>query len=851
MADADVPANSIDAPADADAAPASSSGRWLDTLLWDEPPSTEHLKSFRARVQGTVPAALLGEFASVQSVDVLGLPPGAEVVNGSEIEPGTWRLRDASDAEFAVTAGNAASTGGPINLTIKVSGCETEGADAVSLLGSIALVLPEVRQGPLFANLPDMQRARERKEREREEKQRRAAEQAEKEAAEKEAAEKEKEEAAAMEKADSEAAEKEITPPSIESPPALQASPRPRKRAAVTLKPTSATPQPQQSAAPAPKSAPKSPQKPTQRAAVVLQPAKQSPSEPPEPPESPEKPVATRKPARRAAVTLQPTAREVTPKPEAAPKPTPAALVAPAARPAATARPARPARRAAVTLKPVKTGEPSAAAPTPETPAPEPGKTPAKSAVSWSKPVTRTLPPATPPTPQPAPQPVPNNAAVPVDAPETGAPSVSKTDAISIELGGAPEVGDPHFRVLVDGRQVLDGNIDWGIGMPVSELEDSDVCWQTRDIAWDFSTAGPEQLNSIVLRFDNSAAGDAAAGTLLARSVSVDGLRIDADGPYASYPDGRCAWAGRAARQSWHGDLIFNVAGARKGDPDFIAPAAPPTNSTAAPPAQLPQNDDLITPPAVSEVSQQAAPQSLPRETTQAAPLEDASATDDIDDVEVAFSDAEEIMALATQAARRVIETSDDDADTAPGITAIEIPDEAAVPSEIPNAGLQIREVFLAERLARAKAQCTEPAPQEETVAATDAITLEDGRRIRESFLTAWAIRADTFAAEASNTVINEFEPAPISGREPGVAVARDFLTTRLKSALELLHNGLPKAEGTKLAAGDEPSMHSNMSTGTSRDIRAQATAITTAFLEEALQRAGRPMHTVTDPKPA
>ncbi len=804
MADADVPANPNSAVDDAEAPLASPSARWLDTLLWDEPPETEHLKNYRARAQGTVPAALLQEFSSVQTVDVLGLTDGAELVNGTEIEPGTWRLSDNAEGQFAVIPGDASPTDGPINLTIKVSGCETEGGEVVSLLGSIALSLPERRQGPLFANLPDMRRARERNERERQ-----AAEDAAKEAAAKQAEEKEKQEKEAREKAAAEAAATQEPPAPVDTRPSDQtAQRRPRRRAAVTLKPTAPAPKPQQNTA--------TRRKPARRAAVTLQPVEQSkPANAKDTTEHP-KPAATKKPARRAAVTLKPTASQAE-APKVAPK------AAPKAVPKSTGTTTRPARRAAVTLKPVATDPPAPGktpAPQPE-PQPEPPadrKTAAKSAVTWSKPVTRTVKSAVPPA---------SEKQGVIDTPETGAPPVSANDTISIELGGAPEVGDPHFRVLVDGRQVLDGNIDWGIGMPMSDPDDGELCWQTRNIAWDFSSTGSDAPNSpgapdtIVLRFDNSAAGAPAAGTLLARSVTVDGLRIDADGPYASYPDGRCAWAGRAVRQSWHGDLVFNVAGARKGDPDFTPVATPPPD------------DDTSTPTAT--IDKPKATLSSAADTEEAAealePIERDNATAS-DDFDIAFSDAEEIMAMAAEAARRVIDGHEDDIGVDAGITAIDLPDEA----EPPNAGLQFREVFLAERLARANAKCAEPDQQHDSIAATTAISAEEGQRIRESFLVAWAIRADALVGETSSTLVSE--PDTATEGAPGTAIAREFLTTRLKSALDLLNNGLSKPAGR--GAHAEPT-----------DIRTEAAAISAAFLEETMQRARHPLHVANAPTPA
>jgi len=767
MADADVPANP-DADAPADGAEATVSTRWLDGLLWDTPPDTGHLKKFQPRTQAAVPETLVQGFAHVESIDVLGLPAGAGVINATEVEPGTWRLNDNAGGRFAVQSARDAGADGPVKLTIKVTGAETEGDEVVSLLGSLDLELPKRHTGPLFRDLPDMVRARE-----REERQRQAAEEARQEAerlaAEEAAAQKAAEEAAAEKAAEEAAAEKAAEEAAAQKAAEEKAAreaekktaearpqPRPARRAAVTLQPVTKD---EPARAPA---AAKPATKPQRRAAVTLQPVEPPPTPKPK---AEEKPPA-RRPRRRAAVTLQP----MEPEPERPqPQPKPAQL---------------PRRRAAVTLQPVEPEKPAA---------------PKKSGATWSKPIRR--------TPEPAAEPV-----------ETGEPALPHTESIGVELGGAPEVGDPHFRLLVDGRQVLDGNIDWGIGMPASDADSGELCWQMREIAWDFAGGAPD---TIVLRFDDNGAGEAAEGTLLARAITVDGLSIDADGPYARYPDGRCPWAGRAERLSWHGDLVFNVAGARRGDPDY-----------------QPQERGEIEPSSAA----------APAPTAKAIPKKPPAAAtgDDLNEFDEALADAREIMEIADAAAQRVLSGVSDlildvpEADPADAIMPVEIPDDLVAILMPPPDGGEIRDVFLAERLARADAERQQRAQPDEEAPPLHRIAPEEGAQLREAFFTAWEIRADTRTDAQAVTVIDmpgkTERPAAMT---PGRAVGDEFLTGRLKTALQRLQ-AAPKMPAGGDAAPPEQ-------TGA----RAEAAALSAAFLDETLARARARMSAVARTAPA
>jgi hypothetical protein len=225
-------------------------------------------------------------------------------------------------------------------------------------------------------------------------------------------------------------------------------------------------------------------------------------------------------------------------------------------KPVATLAPTRPAQPAPKPPAKLAFAKPTAAKPAvTAAPKPQPKPEPKPAPKSAPKPVQNPAPPKPTVAPRPA-KPAAKPAVVrrPAKAP---APAPAPSGPILIELGGAPEVGDPHFRVFIDDEQVLDGNIDWGLGLPAAGEDADGICWQSREVPWDF-TAGPP--GEIVLRYDGGGPGESGAGTLMARAIDLGGVRIEADGPHAHRPDSDHAWAGRGNGRSWVGPLVFDVA---------------------------------------------------------------------------------------------------------------------------------------------------------------------------------------------------------------------------------------------------------------------------------------------------
>jgi len=140
------------------------------------------------------------------------------------------------------------------------------------------------------------------------------------------------------------------------------------------------------------------------------------------------------------------------------------------------------------------------------------------------------------------------------------------TGEIVVRLGGAPERGDPHYRIAVDGRQVASGNVDWALGLPaVEEGGEAAVCWQTVRFPWDFESVVPDEIS---VRYElGHGSGTDDSGALLVDWIDVDGLRIRNDETYTHADDGRVPWPGSDRLKSWVGELVFDVAGAFAGEP--------------------------------------------------------------------------------------------------------------------------------------------------------------------------------------------------------------------------------------------------------------------------------------------
>ena len=170
--------------------------------------------------------------------------------------------------------------------------------------------------------------------------------------------------------------------------------------------------------------------------------------------------------------------------------------------------------------------------------------------------------------PDPLPQPEPQPQAVKTQTPTPGENRV-QTGHIVVRLGGAPEYGDPLYRISVDGRQIANGNVDWALGLPaLASDEEALICWQEVSIPWDFAVHTPSEVG---IRYENDHTGKGdSSPNLIVEWVNVDGVKIEPKGAFASATHGLLPWPQRDDLWSWNGDLVFDVTGAFSGMPSRL-----------------------------------------------------------------------------------------------------------------------------------------------------------------------------------------------------------------------------------------------------------------------------------------
>lgn len=178
----------------------------------------------------------------------------------------------------------------------------------------------------------------------------------------------------------------------------------------------------------------------------------------------------------------------------------------------------------------------------------------------------------------------------------TPEPSIAGNQGIVVRLGAIPELGDPHYRIYIDGRQVSSGNIDYSSHPPGDKNNpEPSICWQDVTIPWDDTTDMPSKL---LIRYDDDQTGPLQQPrNLVVDYVLVNGIKIDPNGPYAFYPMARRPMGGSLQRDlpmSWDGDLIFNVTGALAGNPNLVIAPPPEADHPENAPSIKPDRDRVL-----------------------------------------------------------------------------------------------------------------------------------------------------------------------------------------------------------------------------------------------------------------
>jgi hypothetical protein len=131
---------------------------------------------------------------------------------------------------------------------------------------------------------------------------------------------------------------------------------------------------------------------------------------------------------------------------------------------------------------------------------------------------------------------------------------------ITVTLGGDAFKGNPQYAIVVDGKEVSRGEVDWAKVTDGGQgTSGGDVAWQDVSVDYDFSQGMPGQIE---VKFLNDAWGGPGSGedrNLIVDKIQVDGLPIESEGEFTKYDKAHGQDIDGREVMAWKGDLEFNV----------------------------------------------------------------------------------------------------------------------------------------------------------------------------------------------------------------------------------------------------------------------------------------------------
>jgi Ca2+-binding RTX toxin-like protein len=173
---------------------------------------------------------------------------------------------------------------------------------------------------------------------------------------------------------------------------------------------------------------------------------------------------------------------------------------------------------------------------------------------------------------------------------------------ITVTLGGESFKGDPAYAIVVDGKEVARGEVDWAKDTEGAEklygnegkndVDNSQVKWKDISFDYDFSDGMPQKVE---VRFLNDACGghDPKSGewqdrNLIVDKIKVDGLSVESEGDFTKYANRE-----GMERMPWQGSLEFNMDQAYSSHMENYQAAEVP----GTPPTSVPGDAPDFTPP--------------------------------------------------------------------------------------------------------------------------------------------------------------------------------------------------------------------------------------------------------------
>ena len=131
---------------------------------------------------------------------------------------------------------------------------------------------------------------------------------------------------------------------------------------------------------------------------------------------------------------------------------------------------------------------------------------------------------------------------------------------ITVTLGGDAFKGNPQYAIVVDGKEVSRGEVDWAKVTDGGQgTSGGDVAWQDVSVDYDFSNGMPGQIE---VKFLSDAWGGPGSGedrNLIVDKIQVDGLPIESEGEFTKYDKAHGQDIDGREVMAWKGDLEFNV----------------------------------------------------------------------------------------------------------------------------------------------------------------------------------------------------------------------------------------------------------------------------------------------------
>ena len=179
--------------------------------------------------------------------------------------------------------------------------------------------------------------------------------------------------------------------------------------------------------------------------------------------------------------------------------------------------------------------------------------------------------------------------------PPVGEDGLVHDGQITVTIGGEAFKGNPEYAVIVDGKEVARGEVDWAKDTTGAEklygnegkwdVDNSQVEWKDISIDHDFSNGMPQTVEVKFLKDAWGGHGTDDDRNLIVDKIKVDGLTIQSEGDFTKYPqsEGKHGLDGDGMeRMPWQGTLEFNINDAyashleNYNQPD--EPTTPPTD---------------------------------------------------------------------------------------------------------------------------------------------------------------------------------------------------------------------------------------------------------------------------------